>query len=161
MAISESELKNYKEALAYEKKNYAILQERVGDNDLKTIESNIWLKQFTAKAVQIQIESKKAQRDITSQLSQIKLENLKNMQQTLKNTTGNSSMISSVGTSRLPMGNRDVNEILSFINGHSLNNSLLGKSVTHNNGTSSSSSSPSSSSNQQKIKKKKKLPHKR
>jgi hypothetical protein len=62
-------MNQFKEALSYEKKNYAILHAKVGDNDLRAIESNIYLKQFTAKAVQAQIETKKMQRTITSQVT--------------------------------------------------------------------------------------------
>jgi len=124
------------------RKNYSILQERVGENDLRTIESNIWLKQFTSKAVQMQIETKKTQRDITSQLSQVKLENLRNMQQTLKPGT---TVLN--GASRIAMGSRDLSEVLNFINGQtsSMPTLLHGNGFLHNT---------------QKLKKKKKIQQK-
>jgi len=56
IAIGYSQLGQFKEALAYEKKNYQILHKFVGDSDLRTVESNICLKQFTAKAVQMQLQ---------------------------------------------------------------------------------------------------------
>jgi len=109
IALAYGQLDQYKEALAYEKKNYAILHTQVGDNDLRAIESNICLKQFTAKAVQMQIETKKAQREITSQLSQGKLENLKSLH--LPPGPGSASG----STAGVAMGNRSLNEILSYL----------------------------------------------
>ncbi|ELR12870.1 tetratricopeptide repeat domain containing protein [Acanthamoeba castellanii str. Neff] len=76
IALAHSTLDNFKEALNWEKKNYTILSNLLGEKDFRTSESNIWLKQFTRKAVQMQIEAKKAQRDITSNLSQEKFEKL-------------------------------------------------------------------------------------
>jgi tetratricopeptide (TPR) repeat protein len=55
IAIAYSQLGQYKEALAFEKKNYSILHAKVGDTDIRAIESNICLKQFTQKAVQVQV----------------------------------------------------------------------------------------------------------
>jgi len=72
-------MEQYREALSYEKRNYTILEKMVGKNDFRTVESNIWLKQFTSKAVQVEIEMKKAQTNMTSQLSQEKFEQLRNL----------------------------------------------------------------------------------
>jgi protein TIF31 len=51
LAIAYSYVENFREALAWETKNYKILKELVGEKHNKTMESNIWLKQFTTKAV--------------------------------------------------------------------------------------------------------------
>jgi len=119
IAIGYSQLGQFKEALAYEKKNYQILHKFVGDSDLRTVESNICLKQFTAKAVQMQIETKKMQRDITAQLSQVKLDKIRstvNLQKTGKSgLIGSSSKIGNIPS--VPMGNRPLGEVLSYING--------------------------------------------
>jgi len=112
IALAYGQLDQYKEALAYEKKNYAILHSQVGDNDLRAIESNICLKQFTAKAVQMQIETKKAQREITSHLSQNKLEHLKSLHP--KGGVNASSFPPST-PGGVAMGNRSLNEILSYL----------------------------------------------
>ena len=115
IAIAYSQIGAFKEALVYEKKNYTILHEKVGDEDIRTVESNICLKQFTSKAVQMQIETKKAQRDITSQLSQVKLDKL-------RTTTGAISIPQpGKSTSTGPMGTRPLNEVLAFINGGNKN----------------------------------------
>jgi protein TIF31 len=53
IALAYSTLDNFKEALNWEKKNYHILSNLLGDKDFRTSESNIWLKQFTRKAVQV------------------------------------------------------------------------------------------------------------
>ncbi len=110
----------------------------MGDNDLRTVESNICLKQFTAKAVQMQIETKKTQRDITAQVTQLstvltvdqlssvkldKIRNTVNLPNKLGNplvsasTTVTSTAPSTVGP--VPMGNRPLPEVLSYINGKS------------------------------------------
>jgi tetratricopeptide (TPR) repeat protein len=51
LAIAYSKIENFKEALNYEKQNYNILKELFGEGDIRTVESNIYLKQFTANAV--------------------------------------------------------------------------------------------------------------
>jgi protein TIF31 len=51
LAIAYSYVENFREALAWETKNYKILKDLVGEKHNKTMESNIWLKQFTSKAV--------------------------------------------------------------------------------------------------------------
>lgn len=53
IALAHSTLDNFKEALNWEKKNYTILSNLLGEKDFRTSESNIWLKQFTRKAVQV------------------------------------------------------------------------------------------------------------
>ncbi|KAL6062933.1 Clustered mitochondria protein [Balamuthia mandrillaris] len=77
LAYAYSALDRFKEALHYEKKNYQILKQLVGENDLRTAESNIWLKQYTRKAVSMQIEAKKAQQELSSRLSDTKMESLR------------------------------------------------------------------------------------
>eukprot|EP01125_Pyxidicula_operculata_P015596 TRINITY_DN5317_c0_g1_i1.p1 TRINITY_DN5317_c0_g1~~TRINITY_DN5317_c0_g1_i1.p1 ORF type:complete len:1208 (-),score=310.68 TRINITY_DN5317_c0_g1_i1:16-3639(-) len=51
MAISLSLVGNFKEALNYEKQNYEICKNSVGEQDMRTMESNIWLGQLTRNAV--------------------------------------------------------------------------------------------------------------
>jgi len=119
IAITYSQIGQFKDALTYEKKNYTILHESVGDNDLRTVESNICLKQFTAKAVQMQIETKKTQRDITAQLSSVKLDKIRNTVN-LPNKLGNPLVAPPTGANpQVPMGNRPLPEVLSYINGKS------------------------------------------
>jgi protein TIF31 len=77
IAIQYSMLDDFKNALLFEKRNYAILKANFGENDPHTQESNIWLKQFTAKAVQMLIEAKRTQRDIIASLSQEKIEEVR------------------------------------------------------------------------------------
>lgn len=57
LAIAHSQIGKFKEALDLEKKNYNILINHVGEDDIRVIEASIWLKQFTAKAVQSRMES--------------------------------------------------------------------------------------------------------
>eukprot|EP01114_Cavostelium_apophysatum_P000309 TRINITY_DN1028_c0_g1_i1.p1 TRINITY_DN1028_c0_g1~~TRINITY_DN1028_c0_g1_i1.p1 ORF type:complete len:1242 (+),score=350.36 TRINITY_DN1028_c0_g1_i1:187-3726(+) len=105
IAMAHSNLGQFKEALAFEKKNYGILSSKLGESDMKTVESNIWLKQFTAKAVQHQIETNKAQRDLASSLSHAMNSKIKGF------TNPNPS------NERIHLGSRSLNEILSYING--------------------------------------------
>jgi len=125
IAIAYSQLGNYRAALSFEKKNYDILHVKVGDNDLRTIESNICLKQFTSKAVQLQIETRRAQMNITSQLSQVKLDEIKHFKQKeMRNEIGvTTSSKHNTTLTNVSMGTRPISEILSFINekGTSLN----------------------------------------
>jgi len=58
-------LDDFKKALSYERRNYSILSKVVPETDVRIVECNIWLKQFTAKAVQMQMEAKKTQRELT------------------------------------------------------------------------------------------------
>jgi tetratricopeptide (TPR) repeat protein len=51
LAIAYSIVENFKEALNYERQNYNILKELYGETDIRTMESNIYLKQFTMNAV--------------------------------------------------------------------------------------------------------------
>lgn len=108
IAIAYSQLEQYKDALNFEKKCYAILHTKVGDTDMRAIESNIWLKQFTQKAVQAEVENKKAHRE-SAHASTAKLNPLKGVAQsqpTVPSTPGNSTI-----------GDRPINEILAYING--------------------------------------------
>lgn len=114
IALAYSNIGQYKDALAFEKKNYAILQSKVGDKDFRVVESNIWLRNFTQKAVQMQIETKKTQRDITSQMSQTKIKNLENG----VSSKGHQTKVAPVPhKSGEAMGERSLNEILTYING--------------------------------------------
>jgi len=64
IAIVYNSLDNFRKALKYEKMNYNILHNTVGDTHPQTHESNIWLKQFTARAVQTELEAvKRSQKD--------------------------------------------------------------------------------------------------
>jgi len=119
IAIAYSQLEQYKEALNYEKKNYTILHATVGDSDIRAIESNIWLRQFTQKAVALQMETQKAQRDMQAQLTQTNIQQLKNIQLTGKATPisvpskGNTV----IGNGPMPnIGNRPLTELLAYIN---------------------------------------------
>jgi len=108
IALAHSQLEQYKDALNYEKKCFAILHVKVGDADMRAIESNIWLKQFTQKAVQAEVEIKKAHRESTH-ASTAKLNSLKGAvqsQPTVPTTPGASTI-----------GDRPINEILAYING--------------------------------------------
>jgi len=117
IAIAYSQLDQFKEALSFEKKNYTILHAKVGDSDIRAIESNIWLRQFTQKAVAMQMETQKAQRDVNEQLK-----NIKNV--TLGKSVPVQTIIStpkpttpSVPPAPLPnIGNRPVQELLAYIN---------------------------------------------
>jgi protein TIF31 len=122
IAISHMYMEQFKEALAYEKRNYNILHNTVGDSDMRTVESNIWLKQFTAKAVQMQIEAKKTQREITANLSQEKLEHAKLAG---KQMSGGLQAVMSAG--KLGMGSRPIAEVVKYINtpGKSISRSTL------------------------------------
>lgn len=117
IAIAFSQLEQYKDALNYEKKNFAILHATVGDSDIRAIESNIWLRQFTQKAVAMQIETQKAQRDLQAQLSATKTEQLKNIQLTGKATpVVNNGPAKTVPAAPLPnIGNRPLTEILAYL----------------------------------------------
>jgi len=120
IAIAHSQLDQFKEALAYEKKNYSILHAKVGDSDIRAIESNIWLRQFTQKAVAMQMETQKAQRDIQAQLAQAKSEQLKNIQLTGKATpVDHAAPVKGVPIPSGPLpniGNRPLSELLAYIN---------------------------------------------
>jgi len=48
-----NEMDMFREALNYEKRNYNVLSRLLGEKDFRTNESNIWLKQFTIKAVKV------------------------------------------------------------------------------------------------------------
>lgn len=48
-----NEMDMFREALNYEKRNYTVLSHILGEKDFRTNESNIWLKQFTIKAVKV------------------------------------------------------------------------------------------------------------
>eukprot|EP01103_Thecamoeba_quadrilineata_P012870 TRINITY_DN3429_c0_g1_i1.p1 TRINITY_DN3429_c0_g1~~TRINITY_DN3429_c0_g1_i1.p1 ORF type:complete len:1198 (+),score=311.34 TRINITY_DN3429_c0_g1_i1:9-3602(+) len=61
IAIAYNLIDKFKKALEFEKRNYLILQKTLGESDLRTVESNIWLKQFIAKAVQVERENVKQQ----------------------------------------------------------------------------------------------------
>lgn len=115
IALAYANLEQFKDALNYEKKNYNILKQlSMPDLDLRVMESNLYLKQFTSKAVQMQIESKKSQRNITSQLTETKLEQLKssNIQQV-------NSSLPSINNNTFPqMGERPLTEIMKFIDGN-------------------------------------------
>lgn len=117
IALAFSQLGQYKEALSYEKKNYNILHNQVGDTDIRTIESNIWLKRFTQQAVQAQMETKKTER----LASKISLEQIKN---NINQSVAANLNVNNTGT-KLPsdnsnlMGNRPLNEVLQYINGKS------------------------------------------
>jgi protein TIF31 len=113
IALAYSQIDQYKEALSFEKKNYNILHTKVGENDLRVIESNFCLKTFTAKAVQAQIETKKTQLNITSQLNPGRLQDLKKE----KGGIGKGPSISSTAPSgNIPMGSRPLSEVMNFIN---------------------------------------------
>lgn len=114
IALAYSQIDQYKEALNYEKKNYNILHTKVGENDLRIIESNFCLKTFTAKAVQAQIETKKTQLNITSQLNAGRLQDLKKEKGGIGK--GPSIPSSSVPTGNIPMGSRPLSEVMNFIN---------------------------------------------
>jgi len=68
---------NFKEALRYEKKNLEILKKLVGEDDPRTAEANVWLKQFAAKSLQVYNEEKKYQQVLSSVITEEKLEKLK------------------------------------------------------------------------------------
>jgi len=127
IALCYSHLGQYKEALAYERKNFAILHAHTSDTDARVIESNTSLKLFTAKAVQMQIESKKAQVNVT-QLATSKLEQLRSGKGTLlserpagEKGVGKTNVPSTPGLNNgsggtIPMGSRPLHEVISFIN---------------------------------------------
>jgi len=154
IAIAYSQMGQFKEALTYEKKNYNILHETVGDVDLRTVESNICLKQFTAKAVQMQIETKKTQRDITAQLSSVKLEKIRNTVNLQPGKLGASGLGNSTNPSH--MGTRPISEVLSYINGKTSKSSF----AERNKKKISSTLSSGISSTDEKKKKKKKADNK-
>jgi len=133
IALAYSTLGQYKDALAYEKKNYSILHEQVGDADLKTVESNICLKQFTAKAVQVQIETSKTQRTISTQLSQVKLDKIKSVNLSKSASLASTTPVVSSTASTVPMGSRPLSEVMSYINGKSSGVPSIGKSFGERN----------------------------
>eukprot|EP00027_Filamoeba_sp_ATCC50430_P001401 CAMPEP_0168547004 /NCGR_PEP_ID=MMETSP0413-20121227/3799_1 /TAXON_ID=136452 /ORGANISM="Filamoeba nolandi, Strain NC-AS-23-1" /LENGTH=1303 /DNA_ID=CAMNT_0008577217 /DNA_START=67 /DNA_END=3978 /DNA_ORIENTATION=+ len=114
IALAYSQIDQYKEALNYEKKNYNILHTKVGENDLRIIESNFCLKTFTAKAVQAQIETKKTQLNITSQLNAGRLQELKKEKGNIGK--GPSMPSTTAPTGNIPMGARPLSEVMNFIN---------------------------------------------
>jgi hypothetical protein len=59
IAVLLSMAEDYREAIKFEKRHCAVLTKLFGEQDSRTAESNIWLKQFTAKAVQAQMDAKK------------------------------------------------------------------------------------------------------
>jgi protein TIF31 len=65
VAMCLSMLDDSKEAIAYEKRNYAILKRLYGEADTRTIESNTWLKQITMQAVRVSMEAKKMQQAVS------------------------------------------------------------------------------------------------
>jgi len=98
LAIAYSSIENFKEALNYEKQNYNILKELFGEGDIRTVESNIYLKQFTVNAV------KKARNE--------KIEGAKQS----KHTEGERKR--GIHTERR-RGRSPTAELLSFMGGHS------------------------------------------
>jgi len=81
IALAYSQMNKFKEALQYERKNYDLLKDIVGPNDFRTIQSTIWVKQFTSKLVSMRIEAKQAQNDILAKVTQEKIDNMKNLSQ--------------------------------------------------------------------------------
>lgn len=72
IALAYNKLALYKDAMAYEKRNLAILTEAFGENDHRAKEANKWLNQFTSKAVQKQIEIKKQDAVVWVKISLLK-----------------------------------------------------------------------------------------
>lgn len=107
VAVAHSQLGEFKEALAFEKKNYTILHAKVGDNDPRTLQSNVWLNQFTKKAVQDQ----KTKLGIASQLAKLGQEGL------VTSINANAVPPSSTVAADRSMGLKPLTEILQFING--------------------------------------------
>lgn len=60
VAIAFSMLDGFRNALQFERRGYDILMELVGPNDIRTVEAGIWMKQFTAKAVQMEVDANKS-----------------------------------------------------------------------------------------------------
>lgn len=58
---------DFKSALQCERRNYMILSSFLGDAHPRTKESNIWLKQYTGKAVQMQIDIKRAEQQVDAE----------------------------------------------------------------------------------------------
>jgi len=111
IAIAFSQMEQFKEALIYEKKNYNILVQRMGENDFRVLESNIYLKQFTQKAVAMQIENKKAQQQLKQDNS------LSGLQKTIiSSTPGKGGIVQTVGASIGSLGTRPLSELLAYIN---------------------------------------------
>jgi len=139
IALAYSQLGQFKEALSYEKKNYMVLQAKFGVNDFRTVESNIWLKQFTTKAVQAQMEfenSKTKKQKPKSEHKVSKFEQLKGIP--IGKGIG-------VGINSTPeMGNKTIDEILTFINGKT--SSTESKSFRQRNQPSKSNAAPTSTS---------------
>eukprot|EP01095_Lingulamoeba_sp_RSL-Kostka_P002398 TRINITY_DN1324_c0_g1_i1.p1 TRINITY_DN1324_c0_g1~~TRINITY_DN1324_c0_g1_i1.p1 ORF type:complete len:1254 (+),score=435.05 TRINITY_DN1324_c0_g1_i1:33-3794(+) len=129
VAISYSYVNDFRKALEYERKRYAIISQLFHPSDSRIADSNIWLKQFTAKAVQSQIEKKKVQQTITSKISEQKLNSV-------KKDLNQSSFISSSNNSPSSITfnhNSSLNDIIKYINGSPNNPSSKNNNNTNNN----------------------------
>eukprot|EP01088_Endostelium_zonatum_P006062 TRINITY_DN18166_c0_g1_i2.p1 TRINITY_DN18166_c0_g1~~TRINITY_DN18166_c0_g1_i2.p1 ORF type:complete len:1404 (-),score=394.70 TRINITY_DN18166_c0_g1_i2:63-4274(-) len=136
VAIAYDALEKYKEATAYEKRNYQIIVSMVGASDYRAVESSVWLKQMAAKAAQqeSQIQTQKVRvaaatqkeprGNITSKLSQEKFDRLRS----LKGGAGDvpagdlSHLRPKFGARTGPVagggiGEKNLDEVLAFING--------------------------------------------
>jgi len=58
IAVGYGALDRYRDAMKYQRQNYLMLSKYLGNDDPRTQESNIWLKQWTAKAVAQETETK-------------------------------------------------------------------------------------------------------
>ena len=97
---------NFRLAHQYERRSYSILSEVVGANDVRTIESEIWFRQFTAKAVQVEAEARKGN-------GQKKTENV---QKQRKNQPNIPEMLLSNDNNPQSLGSMPVADLLKYIN---------------------------------------------
>lgn len=98
---------NFRLAHQFERRSwYSILSEVVGANDVRTIESEIWFRQFTAKAVQVEAEARKGN-------GQKKAENV---QKQRKNQPNIPEMLRTNDDNPKSLGSMPVADLLKYIN---------------------------------------------
>jgi tetratricopeptide (TPR) repeat protein len=124
IAISYSLQDKFKKAYEYEKLSHAIFQKAYGDRHLRTIDSNIWLKQFLNKAVQTEKEKRKNLQTLISNSVPESGQGLSNSKKTGFGATTNKSIPgSSPNTPLTPstpnVSAKPLSEILNFIQGPS------------------------------------------
>jgi len=172
IAMCLSFVDNFKEALRYEKKNLETLKKLVGENDPRTTEANVWLKQFAAKSLQVYNEEKKLQQALTN-LTEEKFEKLKQtalregkklnifpIPQAANTPASNSTLrakprkfpgqrvsIAQAAANAISSSNTPISELLKFINNPNA------KPASSTNGT---NGSPTDETQKKKKKKKKK-----
>jgi len=103
VAIVYAQNEEWREALQYEKKNYNILKDaKISEEDPRMLECNIYLKNFTSRAV-VQVKTR---------ISQTRVQRITQVQKVIADTTTAAAPAPPVTR----LGNRNVDEVMQYIN---------------------------------------------